>query len=485
MAFRPAPQGNPHGLSRVRAVGSPFEVSNNSSQVPQTLNYVDCYPMKEEQFGENPLYAVTCREAFTAISGMSFDFSSITITGSGGTGSPPSNTPTPPASLSNYVVSQIGQLLVVDDASTQTGGTTLFCNVVLQYNGTAPNSTNQFVVVSCNITISGVGGTTVSVTPTFLFFDTGPTLGVTCIANNSITGVNGAYIDPYYLVYSSPPALALTISANTASYNIYTAAIGAGMTTARSITVTINSGVKVGSLSTGSGFQPGTTINIVNNGTILGNGGSGGIGGGYTPSTPFGQNGSAGSKGTPAIILNWPVSLTNTSGTIAGGGGGGGGGAPAPTAAGSHPYIFGGGGGGSGQGYNTIVGALGGASSWGGGGHSGNSGGSGTLTTSGAGGTGDPGGPTTAGGTAVNGYNVTGHVGVSTSTLYTSTGGGSGGGFGAAGGTGGNQTAHFYTGGTGGAAGNAIQCNGYSILNVPNGTYTGTSAYGLIYGVIG
>ena len=402
MAFRPAGQGNPHGLSRVRAVGSPFEVSNNSSQVPQTLNYVDCYPMKEEQFGEDPLYAVTCREAFKAIAGASFDFSSVTITGTGATAVPPCNTATPPASLAGYLVSQIGQLLVVDDSTTNVGGTTLFCNVMLQYNGTAPISTNQFVIVSVKISVSGNSGTTVITTPTYLFFDTGPTIGAAAIANNSITGVQAAFIDPYYLVYSSPPPLALTISANTANYNIYNAAAATSTWIASpgpyAITVTINAGVTVGTLLTDSKFYSGTTITIINKGTILGNGGAGGAGGnggaGY---------GGAGSPGTAAIILNWPVlSLTNT-GIIAGGGGGGAGGSAAVYGA----NVRSGGGGGGGEGY---TGGAGGTVPIPGGGAT--NGAAGTNITGGSGGLGDnPPNPHGGAGGGTSGYLVSGGSG--------------------------------------------------------------------------
>ena len=472
MAFRPAGQGNPHGLSRVRAVGSPFEVSNNSSQVPQTLNYVDCYPMKEEQFGEDPLYAVTCREAFKSIAGASFDFSSVTITGTGATAVPPCNTATPPASLAGYLVSQIGQLLVVDDSTTNVGGTTLFCNVMLQYNGTAPTSTNQFVVVSVKISVSGNSGTTVITTPTYLFFDTGPTIGAAAIANNSITGVQAAFIDPYYLVYSSPQPLALTISSNTANYNIYNAAAATSTWIAApgayAITVTINAGVTVGTLLTGSGFYAGTTITIINNGTILGNGGAGGTGG-----NNGGYAAGAGSPGTAAIILNWPVlSLTNT-GIIAGGGGGGGG-SFGVFNSGSHLYTSGGSGGGGGAGYTGGAGGTAGAI---GGSFAGNPGGAGNNynvgTTSGFGGAGYSGNPAQVAG--VSGYLVAGNPGVNVGRNAPNSAA-SGGGRAGVGGT---------AGAAGGAAGNAVACNGYTIGNIPNGTYTGAGTYGTIYGVIG
>jgi hypothetical protein len=473
MAFRPAPQGNPHGLSRVRAVGSPFEVSNNSSRVPQTLNYVDCYPMKEEQFGENPLYAVTCREAFKSLG--SYDLSTINLSTGFNGGAIPNNGVSPPATLAGYLVAQVGQLLLVDDASTNVGGTVLFCNVML-YNASLAGTTNAYAVVSLQITVAGVSGTTVTPQPTYIFFDSGPTIGAAAIANNSITGVNAAFIDPYYLIYSAPTPLALTASAgNTANYNIYTQAVAAGMTTARSITLTIPNTATIGTLLTGSGFAAGTTITIVNNGTILGNGGAGGTG-----ATVYGATPSSGSPGTPAIIMNWPITLINT-GTIAGGGGGGAGGA---AGSGNRNY-FGGNGGGGGQGYTGGSGGAGGVAS-------GSTGSPGIAGTSAGGGQGALTTGTYQGGAGGVGYLNAGLPGYGTygAPFVVSGCGGGGGGYAAAGGgTGvyGGASAPVKTPllVSGAAAGNAIQCNGYSVLNVPNGTYTGAGAYGTIYGVIG
>jgi len=470
MAFRPAPQGNPHGLSRVRAVGSPFEVSNNLTRIPQTLNYVDCYPMKEDQFGEDPLYAVTCREAFKILAGQSYDLSTITISGSGATASPPNNASAAPSSLSGYKVSQIGQLLLIDDSSTNVGGTQLFTNV-LMYNAANAGTQNAYVIVSLILTIGGTTGTTVTVSPKFLWFDLGPTIGAAAVANNSIQGVTGAFIDPYYLLYSAPAALALTVPNGSTSYNIYTAAVAAGMTSARSITVTVTTGYVVGPITTGSGFYPGTTITIVNNGTIYGNGGAGGAGG--SSASPQGGNGT---QGGAAITLQWPITLTNTSGVISGGGGGGGGGA----FIGGRSINYGGGGGGGGQGF---TGGAAGAS----GGNGGVAGNAGTNTSGGAGGIG--GGSPGSAGTAGSGYLSTGNAGAAPvwNGRSTPVGGGSGGGGGGFAGAGGSSGTGTYggIGGTAGSAGYAVQCNSYPIYNIPNGNYTGAGTYGTIYGSIG
>ena len=116
----------------------------------------------------------------------------------------------------------------------------------------------------------------------------------------------------------------------------------AGMT---DITFTVNSGVYLYSVLTSQAglevgaFTAGDTVSIVNNGFILGKGGSGA---GANPAG--GTTTTAGENGGPAMNINYPVSITNNN-YIAGGGGGGGG---SRLDAG---YVVGGGGGaGGGQG---------------------------------------------------------------------------------------------------------------------------------------
>jgi hypothetical protein len=131
-----------------------------------------------------------------------------------------------------------------------------------------------------------------------------------------------------------------TISTNTTNYNLKSAAIAAGwnQTSALNATVTINSGVFVYSTSTGSysfdtgsTFPSGSTLALINNGTIIGKGGDGGNGGGGTTYTgnatnPTGASaGGNGGNAGPAFIAQYAINVTNNS-TINGGGGGGGGG---------------------------------------------------------------------------------------------------------------------------------------------------------------
>ncbi|KWA84285.1 hypothetical protein WL29_23295 [Burkholderia ubonensis] len=171
-----------------------------------------------------------------------------------------------------------------------------------------------------------------------------------------------------------------TISSSTTNYNLRTAAQAAGWDGVRPLraSVTINSGVYVGSPSTGSyafdtgsGFPAGTTLKLTNSGTVVGQGGDGG------------SYGAGGGSGGPAMHIQYPITVANY-GTIAGGGGGGAGSNRATIT----NVLAGGAGGGGGQGYGTSLGgardpAFSGAQyPQGGAGYNGN------MTTPGLGGTG-------------------------------------------------------------------------------------------------
>jgi hypothetical protein len=175
-------------------------------------------------------------------------------------------------------------------------------------------------------------------------------------------------------------------------------------------TLTVNSGVYLGSTSTStpaltiSGtFPSGSVLTLVNNGHISGAGGAGGPG-----ASSGTRGGVSGSPGGDAIHTTIPVTIQNI-GYIWGGGGGGGGGGAA-----NH---YGGGGGGGGAGTLPGPGGLRGAGSF----SSGGTGSSGTPTAGGAGGHG-----TSAGGAggAGGGPGLSGTAG--------GAGGGGGGGGGAA-----------------------------------------------------
>lgn len=149
------------------------------------------------------------------------------------------------------------------------------------------------------------------------------------VGKSAAAGQNVAFSNFYGK--SNVYVLALTIAANTTDYNLKTAATNAGWngTTAINLTCTINAGVYVYASSTGvyafqtgTSYPAGSSITIINNGTILGKGGNGGNGGGATSA------GGAGSAGGPAFYAGAGCTVTNN-GTISGGGGGGGGGAGA------------------------------------------------------------------------------------------------------------------------------------------------------------
>jgi hypothetical protein len=224
--------------------------------------------------------------------------------------------------------------------------------------------------------------------------------------------------------------VASTITAPTTDYNVYTNRSPFYISGITDLTVTVNSGVSVGSTSNGSyamlvpsEFSPTDTVTIVNNGTIQGAGGPGGPGGSTVrripPASPTVSPGSPGSAAGSAIYVNRPTTIYNNN-VIAGGGGGGAGGfgsvQPGPVT-----RAFGGGGGGGGAGFSVA----------------------------GTGGTGGPAtnpiGPATPGSPGSPGTASAGGAGAGT--------GGAGGGLGSAGTTVGPVT--------GGAAGNYIVGNGF------------------------
>ena len=223
----------------------------------------------------------------------------------------------------------------------------------------------------------------------------------------------------------------ITIAANSFNYDVFANRGPAYVAGISDVVVTVNPGVTVGSTSTGtfamlvpSGFNPGDTVTIVNNGVIQGMGGRGGNGGNSQP--PNSTAGAPGSVGGNAISVSRTTVITNN-GTVAGGGGGGGGASGIVVSSPKGSSNFGGPGGGGGAGFNGGAGGSGGIAP-GPGALNGAVGGTGTSTTGGAG-------------------------GVSQSPLR----GGAGGGRGAAGSSGGANPPRPI--GVGGAAGNYIVGN--------------------------
>lgn len=229
---------------------------------------------------------------------------------------------------------------------------------------------------------------------------------------------------------------------SSANYNIFSQASSPADKVV--VNLNINSGIVLSSsstaspaLTTGTGWVSGSVININNNGRILGMGGAGGIGGAsYSGNT-------AGYPGGPAIVLQYPVTITNT-GDIFGGGGGGGG----STWWDLVNTLSCGGGGGGGQGAaNSSGGSLGSCFS-GAPYPQGTAGNAGTISSPGTGGNGK---------TYCTGYGCS-----------VNEKGGDGGSWGTAGNNGGNSynsasPGSYRAGMPGGAAGNSITTNGNAV----------------------
>lgn len=192
----------------------------------------------------------------------------------------------------------------------------------------------------------------------------------------------------------------LTIAATTTDYVLNPSKVSGYLAGLTDVTFVINSGVVIGSTSTGSaglsisGFTAGDSVNVINNGYIVGRGGNGGSG-----------NGGGGSGGL-ALSVSYPTKITNN-GIIGGGGGGGGGSSnysntSGPTCTRTTSY-YGGSGGGGGAGY--IAGSGGGGANYNG--NVGAAGSAGSLTA-GGGGASSGGGLGSAGGSSSYGGGAAG-----------------------------------------------------------------------------
>ena len=241
-------------------------------------------------------------------------------------------------------------------------------------------------------------------------------------------------------VPTSPIAVNLVIASNTTNYDLASYLAGTAYYPGHSVvTLTVNSGVTVGSTDvltpaiTVDGLTVGDQFTLINNGTIVGRGGDGGSGGSYSSTVAYYTSGKWGiqvwtygyaPKGTSytasysyssipgrqgfqggiALLVNYLTTLINN-GTIAGGGGGGGGGGGNT-----------GGQGGGGAGYNVGIGGHNGTSNAGGAG-SGIGGAGGALGQPGSSGANDAnaGGAGGAAGTAISNstkvtFSVTGTI---------------------------------------------------------------------------
>ena len=229
----------------------------------------------------------------------------------------------------------------------------------------------------------------------------------------------------------------ITLSSNTNNYNIYSNRGGSYVAGSTDVTLTINSGVTIGStstgsyaLDTGSGWTSGDTITIVNSGTVKGRGANGGNGGSVVFNGSISGGGNGGTGG-PAFRAQFACTFTNNGSVYGGGGGGGGGGSQYGVLAigkDTSNITTHGHGGGGGAGVNGGSGGSGGTGSGGTGDpDTGNSGSSGSSTAGGAGGSGDGGlAGGAGGGLGSNGSSGT-NPSASLSSPTASRNGGSGG----------------------------------------------------------
>lgn len=232
----------------------------------------------------------------------------------------------------------------------------------------------------------------------------------------------------------------LTIGANTNNYNIQNSRGGTYVAGATIVNLTINSGVTVGStstgtyaLETGSSWASGDVINIINNGTIKGRGANGGAGASVSSSSPTTGatitvvNGGNGGTGGNAFRAQFTTTFTNNGSVYGGGGGGGGGGSFAS----DYKNLIScepGGGGGGGAGVNGGTGGAAGVASGGNTNGTATAGSNGTATAGGAGGLPGPNAGTGGNGGALGGNGLAGAasnnlIGVTVGTGNPGTGG--------------------------------------------------------------
>jgi hypothetical protein len=164
----------------------------------------------------------------------------------------------------------------------------------------------------------------------------------------------------------------VTVAGNTYNFSLL-ASLGFVPSVSVAVTLTINAGVTIGSVVAGSpamdlsGLPAGSTVNLINNGYIIGKGGDGANGAmaNYPGSGATIIDANLARAGGNAIVgpgTGRTFNITNANGRIwGGGGGGGGGGAYDGGGGGNGTGNAGGGGGGAGGGRGGDGGLLGGS----------------------------------------------------------------------------------------------------------------------------
>ena len=330
-------------------------------------------------------------------------------------------------------------------------------------------------------------------------------------AVRNLAGVpSGAIIMPTnFYGKSNRVAISYTFSASTANVSLNVASISGYVAGITGITVTVNSGVYLYATSTGNagltltGGTTGDTLTLVNNGYIMGQGGSGGNPAASSVFTGYP------SSGGPALSLGFNTTVNTVTGYIGGGGGGGGlyyaisggivgggggGGAGGGNGGGSTSTAGGAGGGIGSAGANsstwnntgTATAATGGGAGGGGsaivatprGGNNYTAGAGGGRIFPGTGGTGGVTGTSVVTGGAGGAANATGGNGSNSGSSSYGGGAGGGGGWGAAGGVAANTptTPATFTVVAPGSGGHAVSLNGKTI------TWSGSTAN--VYGAV-
>jgi hypothetical protein len=191
----------------------------------------------------------------------------------------------------------------------------------------------------------------------------------------------------------------VTISASANNLNLWNYLVANGWSNSGqpgTWLVSIATGAVIGSTSSGTAafdtgtFPAGSSLQLSNNGSIVGKGGNGGGGGSWASFNCVAPSG--GQPGGPALQMRL-VSTVANNGSIWGGGGGGGGGGAVGSVLSGAASPTGGGGGGGGAGSVAGVGGAGGGGTF-----PGTQGGSGTLSSAGGGGPGGQGSPPGGGG---------------------------------------------------------------------------------------
>ena len=122
-------------------------------------------------------------------------------------------------------------------------------------------------------------------------------------------------------IYGTDNTLTLSITGDTANLNLHDFLIASGWNGTSIVTfvLTVNTGVALYSnslalpaLDIGSPFPSGSTIILINNGTIIGAGGAGGA------SNGGGAQGLPGGTGGLALVTTVPIIVDNSSGVISG-----------------------------------------------------------------------------------------------------------------------------------------------------------------------